>query len=52
VPTLSRKVNSVQEVDSLTAKLDAIYAYVSKKNIDNVPLQDLVENHTDIYIYI
>jgi hypothetical protein len=28
--TSSRKVNSVEEVDSLTAKFDAIYSYISK----------------------
>jgi hypothetical protein len=47
VPTSSRKVNSVEEVDSLTAKFDAIYAYISKQNIDNVSLLDLVENHAE-----
>jgi hypothetical protein len=45
-PSSSRKVNSVKQVDSLTAKVDAIYSYISKQNIDNVPLQDLVENNT------
>jgi hypothetical protein len=42
----SRKVNSVEEVDSLTAKVDAIYSYISKQNMDKVPLQYLVENDT------
>jgi hypothetical protein len=37
-PTFARKVNSVEEVDSLTAKVDAIYSYISKQNTDNVPL--------------
>jgi hypothetical protein len=46
-PTSSRKVNSIEEVDFLTAKFDAIYAYISKQNIDNVPLLDLVENHAE-----
>jgi hypothetical protein len=44
-PSSSRKINSVEEVDSLTAKVDAIYSYISKQNVDNVPLQDLVENN-------
>jgi hypothetical protein len=35
----SRKVNSVEEVDSLSSKMDDILAYISKKNIYNVPLQ-------------
>jgi hypothetical protein len=44
-PSSSRKINSVEEVDSLTAKVDAIYSYISKQNVDNVPLQVLVENN-------
>ena len=41
VPTTSsRKINSVEEVDSLTAKVDAKYSYIPKQNTDNVPLQD------------
>jgi hypothetical protein len=44
-PTSARKVNSIKEVDSLTANVDAIYSYISKQNIDNVRLQDLVENN-------
>jgi hypothetical protein len=43
----NRKVNSIEEVDSLIAKVDAICSYISKQNIDNVPLQDLVENNTE-----
>jgi hypothetical protein len=31
----------------LTAKVDAIFSYISKQNIDNVPLQDLVENNNE-----
>jgi hypothetical protein len=44
-PSSSRKINSVEEVDSLTVKVDAIYSYISKQNVDNVTLQDLVENN-------
>ena len=36
--TTSRKINSVEEVDSLAAKVDAIYSYISKQNVDNVPI--------------
>jgi hypothetical protein len=43
VPSSSRKINSVEEVDSLTTKVDAIYSYISKQSVDNVPLQYLVE---------
>jgi hypothetical protein len=46
VPSSSRKVNSIEEVYSLTDKVDAIYSYISKQNIDNVPLQDLIENNS------
>jgi hypothetical protein len=50
-PSSSRKINSVEEVYSLTAKVDAIYSYISKQIFDNVPLQDLVEsNPENIYI--
>jgi phage/plasmid-associated DNA primase len=30
-PSSSWKINSIEEVDSLTAKVDAIYSYISKK---------------------
>jgi hypothetical protein len=46
-PSSSRKINSVEEVDSLTAKVYAIYSYISKQNVDNVPLQDLAENNSE-----
>jgi hypothetical protein len=47
VPSSSRKINSIEEVDSLTAKFEDIYSYISKQNVDNVPLQDLVENNPE-----
>jgi hypothetical protein len=31
----------------LAAKVDSILSYISKQNIDNVPLQDLVGNNTE-----
>jgi DNA-directed RNA polymerase subunit F len=46
-PSSGRKVNSVKKVNSLTAKVDAIYSYISKQNVDNVPLQYLVENNSE-----
>jgi hypothetical protein len=46
-PSSSSKVNSIEEVYSLTAKGDAIYSYISKQNVDNVPLQDFVENNAE-----
>ena len=47
-PTPStRKVNSVEEVDSLTAKVDHILALMSKSNVENVPIQDLVGNNAE-----
>jgi hypothetical protein len=32
---------------SPTKKVDAIYSYISEQNVDNVPLQDLVENNIE-----
>jgi hypothetical protein len=50
-PSSSRKINSIEEVDSLTTKVDAIYSYIFKQSVDNVPLQDLAEsNHENIDI--
>jgi hypothetical protein len=46
-PSSSRKINSVEEVDSLTAKVDDIYSYIYKQNVDNVPLYYLVENNAE-----
>lgn len=47
-PTSStRKVNSVEEVDSLTAKVDQLLALMSKNNVENVPIQDLVGNNAE-----
>jgi hypothetical protein len=46
-PSSSRKVISVEEVDSLIAKVDVIYSYISKQNVDNVSLQDLIENNAE-----
>jgi hypothetical protein len=43
--TSSKKGNYVKKVDPLTAKVDAIYSYISKQNTNNVPLQDLVGNN-------
>ena len=43
----SRKVNSIEEADSLSSKIDTIFSYISKQNIDNVPLQDLVGNNSE-----
>jgi hypothetical protein len=31
----------------LAAKVDAIYSYISKQTVDNVPLQDLVKNNPE-----
>jgi hypothetical protein len=46
-PSSSRKIKSIEEVDSLTTKVDAIYSYISKQNVDNVPLLDLVESNPE-----
>jgi hypothetical protein len=44
-PSSGRKINAIEEVDSMTFKVDVIYSYISKQNVDNVPLQDPVENN-------
>src|SRR4051812_18057866 len=41
----SRKVNSIEEVDSLSSKFDTIFYYISRQNTDNV--QDLVGNKSE-----
>jgi phage/plasmid-associated DNA primase len=35
-PPSIRKVNSIEEVYSLTTKVDAIYSYISKQNVDKM----------------
>src|SRR4051812_1466715 len=43
-PNPSKKVNSIEEIDSTGSKLDVIFAYISKQNTDNIPLEELVTN--------
>jgi hypothetical protein len=43
-PNLSRKINSIEEVNPLSNKIDGIFSYISKQNIESVPLQELVGN--------
>jgi hypothetical protein len=38
----TKKIHSIEEVDPLSTKIDAILAYITKQNNDNVPLQELV----------
>jgi hypothetical protein len=46
--TSTKKVNSVEEVESYGAKLDATMAMLSKQsNLHNVPLQELVANNVE-----
>jgi hypothetical protein len=47
-PVSSRKVNSIEEVDSLTAKVDQILALMAKNNTKNIPLQDFVANNETV----
>ena len=42
--TSSKKVNSIEEVEYLSAKVDTLIAMMSKNNVDKVPLHQLVEN--------
>ena len=44
----SRKVNSIEEVDSLNAKVDTLIALMTKTSVDNVPLNELVGNSENV----
>jgi hypothetical protein len=46
-PNPTKKVHSIEEENPLSNKIDAILAYISKQNNDNVPLQDLVGNNNE-----
>lgn len=41
-PNPTKKIHSIEEIDPLSNKIDAILAYITKQNNDNVPLQELV----------
>jgi hypothetical protein len=44
--TSTRKINSIEEVESLSAKIDALIIVMNKQpNLDNVPLQEFVANN-------
>jgi hypothetical protein len=43
----SKKVSSIEEVDILSNKMDAILAYINKQNVENVPLHELVGNNVE-----
>jgi hypothetical protein len=46
--TYTRKVNSVEEVESSSAKIDGLMTIMSKKpNLDNFHLQELVANNVE-----
>jgi hypothetical protein len=46
-PMHSKKVSSIEEVDVLSNKMDAILAYINKQNVENVPLYELVGNNAE-----
>jgi hypothetical protein len=46
-PMPSKKVSSIEEVDILSNKMDAILAYINKQNVENVPLHELVGNNAE-----
>ena len=46
-PNPSKKVNSIEETNDLSSKMDTILAFINKKNIKNVPLQELVGNNPE-----
>jgi hypothetical protein len=43
----SKKVNSIEEVDVLSNKMDVILAFINKQNVENVPLHELVGNNVE-----
>ena len=43
--TSSRKVDSIEEIYLLNAKVDSLIAMLTRINNDNVSLQDIVENN-------
>jgi hypothetical protein len=43
----SKKVNSIEEVDVLSNKMDGILAFINKQNVENVPLHELVGNNVE-----
>jgi hypothetical protein len=46
-PMPSKKLSSIEEVDDLPNKMDAILAYINKQNVENVPLHELVGNNVE-----
>ena len=46
-PNPSKKVNSIEETNDLSSKMDTILAFINKQNIENVPLQELVGNNPE-----
>ena len=46
-PNPSKKINSVEETNDLSSKMDTILALLNKPNIENVPLQELVGNNPE-----
>jgi hypothetical protein len=46
-PMPSKKVDSIEEVDVLSNKMDAIHAFISKQNIENVLLHELIGNSAE-----
>ena len=46
-PTSSKKVNSIEETNDLSSKMDTILAFINKQNMENVPLQELVGNNSE-----
>ena len=41
----SKKVNSIEETNDLSSKMDTILALLNKPSVENVPLQELVGNN-------
>jgi hypothetical protein len=46
-PIPSKKVNSIEDVDVVSNKMDAILVFINKQNVENVPLHELVGNSAE-----
>ena len=46
-PNPSKKVNSIEETNDLSSKMDTILALLNKPSVENVPLQELVGNNSE-----
>lgn len=46
-PNPTKKINSIEETNDLSSKMDTILAFINKQNMENVPLQELVGSNSE-----